>query len=332
MSLLAVPVMAGAYTTVQQGGTVYIGEQGLNVAAAVGTDTSIGWWASGAAIATSSPDYTYPVSSSSNFYVSPSPFEQYTGTWYRINSQGKEDGIAFTVDDPSLSIRVIDSSINLDVTNKWIPRGDQATFEIDSNLNQIFSRGSSSTEGITLYIQAPSGGQYSSLFDSSGGLHSLENLVLSSPSYQLPWSWDTGNSQYTTGTYLIWAKCDINGMYDNYGIPGKTISQQTTVLDQEQNPLISVNVPSTVSTTNSQAVQPTTFTPTTVITSTPATTPSIQYTTPSLTVTTTSQSEPTTVAQSIPVETAPTKASGFGLILAVISVFSMVVIILKKQP
>ena len=56
ISLLAVPVMAGAYTIIQQGGTVFIGEQGLNVAAALGNDTSVGWWASGAAIPTSSPE------------------------------------------------------------------------------------------------------------------------------------------------------------------------------------------------------------------------------------------------------------------------------------
>ncbi len=331
ISLLAVPVMAGAYTTIQQGGAVFIGEQGLDITAALGGDPSIGWWASGAAIATSSPDYTYPVSSASNFYVSPSPFEQYTGSWYRINSQGKEDGVAFTVYDPSLAVRVIDSSINLDVTNKWIPRGDQAAFIIDSNLNPIFLRGSSSTEGITLYVQAPSGGQYSALLDNSGRLHSLENLVLSGPSYQTPVIWDTGNSQYTTGTYLIWAKCDINSMYNNYGVPGKTISQQTTLLDQEQNPLISVNVPSTVSTTNSLTVQPTTAFPTTLSAVIPTTTPSIQYAIPSPTVTTTSQSETTTVAQSIPVGTTPTSADGFGSILAIVSIFAMVVIILKKQ-
>ncbi len=249
LCLLAIPVMAGAYTTIQQGGTVYIGEQSLDVTAALGGDSEIGWWASGAAIATSSPDYQMPVSTPSNFYVSPSPFGQYIGTWYRLNAQGKPDGTAFIVADPSLAIRVVDTTINLDVTNKWIPRGDQAAFRIDTNLNQIFSRGSSSTEGITIYVQPPTGGTYSALIDSSGTLHSLDNLVITVPSYQTPWSWDTGNSQYAAGTYVIWAKCDINGMYDNYGIPGKTISQQTTLLDQEQNPLISVNVPTTIATT-----------------------------------------------------------------------------------
>jgi hypothetical protein len=211
------------------------------------------------------------------------------------------------------------------------PAGDQAAFIIDSNLNPIFSRGSSSTEGVTLSVQSPSGGTYSALLDSSGGLHSLENLVLSSPAYQTPWSWDTGNSQYTTGTYLVWAKCDINGMYDNYGIPGKTISQQTTLLDQEQNPLISVNVPSTAATTNAPAVQPTPLIPTTVSTSVPTTIPSPQFTSSMPTITTTSQPETTPVVTlPLPVETTPTQAAGFSSILALISVCAVVVIILKK--
>ena len=106
-------------------------------------------------------------------------------------------------------------------------------------------------------------------------------------------------------------------MNDNYGVPGKTISQQTMLLDQEQNPLISVSVPSTVSTSNIPTVQPTT--------------PSIQYTTPIPTITRTSQSETTTVAQSIPVETTPTNADGFGSILALVSVCATIFIILKKQ-
>ena len=49
-------------------------------------------------------------------------------------------------------------------------------------------------------------------------------------------------------------------MYDNYGVTGKTISQQTSLLDQEQNPLISVNVPTTNPTsqaiTTSTTIQP----------------------------------------------------------------------------
>ena len=47
MCLIVVPAMAaGAYTTIPQGGTVFIGEQGLDVTTAMGGDTAIGWWAS----------------------------------------------------------------------------------------------------------------------------------------------------------------------------------------------------------------------------------------------------------------------------------------------
>ncbi|MGA2162822.1 MAG: DUF3821 domain-containing protein [Methanoregula sp.] len=330
---LAVPVMAGAYTTIKQGGTVYIGEQGLDVSNAMGTsDTQIGWWASGAAIATSSPDSQMQVTSPSNFYVSSSAFGQYLGTWYRLNSQGKPDGIAFIVADPSLAIRVIDTTVNIDATNKWIPRGDQAAFWIDTNLYQIFSRGSSSSEGITIYVQPPSGGTYSALLDSSGTPHQLGNLAITNPSYQTPWNWDTGNSQYVTGTYTIWAKCDVNSMYNNYGVPGKTISQQITVLDQEQNPLISVNVPTTVATTQGSTVQtPTSLPPTTQSTVVPTTIPTITPSTPVPVVTTTSAAVPTVVTTPIPVETTTARSPGFGTILTLVSVCALAIIVLKKQ-
>ena len=323
--LIGPALAAGAFTTIQQGGTVFIGEQGLDITGALGSDSSIGWWASGAAIATSSPDSQMQVTTPSNFYVSPSSFGSYTGNWYRINSQGKPDGVAFVVADPSLAVRIIDTTVNIDMTNRWIPRGDQAAFQIDTNLNQLFSRGSSSTEGINLYVQAPSGGIYSALLDSSGVAHSLSNLQVSSPAYQTPWSWDTGNSQYVTGTYTVWAKCDINSMYDNYGTTGKTISQQVTVLDQEQNPLISANVPVTVTSAPSTPVQ----TSTTQNTPLPTTLPTTVVTTPPPVVTSTPTTVPVTsvAATSPPAATTSAKAGGFGTFLAILSLVSLTLLV-----
>ncbi len=333
LCLLAGPAMAGAYTSIQQGGTIYIGEQGLNVTAALGGDTAIGWWASGAGIATSSPDSQMQVTSPSNFYVASSAFGQYVGTWYRLNSQGKPDGIAFVVADPSLAIRVIDTTVNIDVTNKWIPRGDQAVFIIDSNLAPIFSRGSSTTEGITIYVQAPSGGTYSAILDSSGAAHQLGNIELYNPSYQPPLlTWDTGNSQYVTGTYTIWAKCDINNMYDNYGIPGKTISQQTSLLDQEQNPLISVSVPTTVATTQGSSVQiASSLSPTTQSTAVPTILPTITPSIPAPVVTTTSATVSSVATPPLPVETTTARSPGFGAFLTLVSIGSLAIIVLKNQ-
>jgi hypothetical protein len=330
MCLIVVPAMAaGAYTTIQQGGYVFIGEMGLNVTAAMGSDSAIGWWASGAAIATSSPDSQIQVTSPSNFYVSSSAFGQYVGTWYRLNAQGKPDGIAFIVADPSLAIRVIDTTVNIDATNKWIPRGDQAAFWIDSNLGPIFSRGSSTTEGITIYVQSPTGGTYSALLDSTGAPHQLGNLAITN-NYQTPWNWDTGNSQYVTGTYTIWAECDVNSMYDNYGIPGKTISQKTSLLDQEQNPLISVNVPTTIATTQVSSAQ-TSSPPTTQSTTVPATIPTITPGTPLPVVTIPSATVSPVATTPIPATTTTARSPGFDTIVTLVSIGALALLVLKKQ-
>ncbi len=335
LCVFVIPAMAGAYTTIPQGSTVFIGEQGLDVSAAVGSDPAIGWWASGAAIATSSPDDQIQVPTPSNFYISSSAFGPYTGTWYRLTSQGKPDGVAFIVADPSLDIRVVDTTINLDVTNKWVPRGDQVAFRIDTNLNQIFSRSTSGSpsEGITIYVQSPAGGTYSALLDSSGTPHALENIPVTVSTYQTPWSWDTGNSQYSAGTYSIWAKCDVNSMYDNYGVTGKTISQQTSLLDQEQNPLISVNVPTTNPTsqaiTTSTTIQP--VIPTTVITTIP---PSLQTTphgTQNSSVAATTLPVPNGSVSLAPLETIPTQSGGFGTLLTLVSVCAIAAVILIKR-
>jgi len=319
--LMILPVTAG-YTQIYQGNTVFIGEQGLDITSAMGNDTQIGWWASGAAIATSSPESRMPVTTPSNFYVSPTTFGPYPGSWYRLNAQDKPDGVAFLVADPNLDIRVADTTVNVDVTDKWVPRGDQVSFRIDTNLNQVFLRGSSSSEGITIKVRSPDGGIYSALVDSSGNAHPIENLVVSIPTYETGSIWDTGNSLYPTGTYSIWAECNVNRMKDNYGVTGKTISEETSLLDQDQNPLISVNVPTT-SPTAQIATTSTTQKPVTLLTTVITTMPATAQTTVTVPAVTTSL---------IPVETTPTKSSGFSTVLTLLSVCALTaVVILKKQ-
>jgi len=327
--LLMVPAMAGGYVNVPQGGTVFLGEQGLNVAAALGNDTSIGWWASGAAIATSSPDSLVQITSPSSFYVSPTQFGSNTGTWYRIDALGKPDGLAFYIVDPSLDIRVEDTTVNVDVTsNKWVPRGDQVSFRIDSNLYPIFQRGSSSSEGIAIKVQAPDGGQYSALIDSSGTTHSLENLAVSTSTYETGSIWDTGNSVYPAGTYTIWAECNVNSMKDNYGVTGKTTSSQISMLDQEQNPLISVNVPTTSDSATTRSTTTATTKPVTTLTTLPAKT-SVATTIPQ--VNTTTVPVVSTSTAPISTETTSAPAPGFGVIVSLISLGAVSFLILKRQ-
>jgi len=167
----AKPLFANG-TIINQGATIYIGEEGLNVThalngayfgASCGVDvpcdtwnsipnlTSIGWWASAADIYNSAPSRTIDLSTRyRNLMVSPSDFVGYTGNWYLLGPNGRayssgvegcgctEAGciasLVFTVTDPSLDIRIWDYSTGNDVTGKSVPQGEKLGFRIDTNM------------------------------------------------------------------------------------------------------------------------------------------------------------------------------------------------------
>ena len=229
-------------THISQGDTVFIGEQGLDISGFCPSPCQIGWWAPGASIASSSPDQQYSISIPSTFFVSPAVFGSYPGSWYLL--PGKTQ--AFIVADPQLDLRVQDTSVSVDVTNGWVYRGDTIGFQIDSNLYAISQRSGGGYALVTIYVQSPAGGTYTALYDSSGKLNRIDVIQIQSNPTYTNGIWDTGNSLYPAGKYTIWAECDVNHIYDNYGISGKTITPQISLLDQEQNPLIRAGVPTTI--------------------------------------------------------------------------------------
>ena len=202
-------------------------------------DSQIGWWASGAAIATSSPDYTVSISNPTNFYISPTDFGSHQGSWYRFSALSRANGTAFIVADPFLNLRVEDSTVNVDVTDKWVPSGDDIKFSIETNLVQIMQRTGVNSVPVTVYVQSPTGGTFNALLDSTGNANSIADIPVTTNPFSPSFSWNTGKRDtYPPGTYYIWAECDVNSMKDNYGQIGKTISQQVSLLNQDQNPLI----------------------------------------------------------------------------------------------
>jgi parallel beta-helix repeat protein len=79
---------------VNQGDTVNIGEGGLNIANAVGGESRISWYDPNSKPGVSNPVKTlYVTPMLTNFYVVPSEFTRYTGTWY----QGYTNVVAFHV-------------------------------------------------------------------------------------------------------------------------------------------------------------------------------------------------------------------------------------------
>ena len=322
-------------STIASGNTVFVGEQGLDITAAMQsgtqTDTQIGWWASGAAISTSSPDQIVTVSNPGSFSVSPFQFSSYLGAWYRLSSSGKADGAAFTVANPQLSLRVEDTSVNVDVTNKWVPTGDNIRFRISSNLASITQRGVSSVP-ITIKVQSPSGGVYTALVNSNGDTTSIVDIPVNADDYYTQSLWDTGASSiYPPGTYTIWAVCNVNSMNNNYGQIGTTISQQVSLLNQDNNPLI-VN--------SGYVTNPTTPVITTV--SPTATAIPLPVTTVPVTTTTTSVTTITMLPMTTPIETVPTattaattpkppKSPGFDGVLVALAAIAGIIAYTKQN-
>ncbi len=325
------PVFA-AINTIRPGETVFIGEQGLDITLAMEGDTQIGWWASGASIKGSSPTGIVPVSNP--FSISPNIFGSQKGVWYHLNPSGQANGTAFNVADPQLDIQVEDTTVNVDVTDKWVPTDDELRFRIDSNLVPISQRAGVTSVPITVKVQSPGGTVFTSLISNSGVTTPIvDYAVTTTPQYILQAGpiWGTANrASYPPGTYTIWAECNVNNMNNNYGVPGKTISRKVSLLNQDQNPLITnkgyVTNPSTQIT-----LVPTTKIITTATTTAPTTlkTPPTTTAEPTvLQVTTVALTEiPTTL---LPTST-PTKTPGFEASIVVVAMIFGLVLFLKKQ-
>jgi hypothetical protein len=297
--------VCGTIQDIPVGGTVFIGEQGLDITGPIGPAPSqIGWWASGASIATTSPDYTYSVSDPTNFFVSPAEFGSHLGTWYALPAKTA----AFNVMDPQISVRVEDTTVSVDVTDKWVPTDDEIRFRIDTNLIPISQRVGVSSVPITIRVQAPDGGLYTSLLDNAGSPTSIENIPVTTTPFYTDSIWGTGQrATYSPGTYTIWAECKVNSMKDNYDVTGKTSSQRVSLLNQDHNPLIKANyLPSTTVPATTEAIP-------IVKTSVPSTTPVPVLKTPS--PVTTSEISPTPMITAVPAtitqKPTPTKSPGF---------------------
>lgn len=266
--LLIFPASGGLFT-IPQGGTAFIGEQGLDITqTGANSSSSIGWFGTGN-VTSDAPAARVFVDDTKNFYIAPATFASKTGPWYTL----PDKKLAFYVEDPTLTIRVYDESADFYVTNttRWLPRGDQASFRIDTNLVAIAKRPGISMVPMTIYVIQPDGSQLAAV---SG--FPLTNIGISASPFSTGSVWDTRD--YSSGIYTVWAKCNVNSMNDNYRVDGKTQTPQTgNVLIQGTNPFITSSVTPTtsiiVSTTPPATVPTTTPSGTVPATTMPVTTP-----------------------------------------------------------
>jgi hypothetical protein len=303
-SLLILPASGGLFT-IPQGGTAFIGEQGLDITqTGVASATRIGWFGNSTNVTADPPVATVTVDNAGNFFVDPAIFTSKTGAWYSLPSKS----FAFYVQDPTLALRVYDDTANIDVTDsqRGITRGDQASFQIDTNLVAMLNRSGITMVPMTIYVLTPGGAQ---LAEISG--HPLKNIGVSSSPYSTGPIWDT--RQYSSGTYTVWAICNVNNMNDNYRADGKTQTPQTgNVLIQSGTSRItpSITPVATIVAGNTPTSSPAATTPSTAPTTTVAT----------------STPPPTTLPTTIPA----TKSPGPGFILVCVGILGGALILKRR--
>jgi hypothetical protein len=247
--------------------------------------------------------------------VSPSEFEGYLGNWYRINTTGKANGVAFLVADPSLVLKVEDTTVQVDVEQThWIPSGDDIRFRIDTNMVPMASQ-RSSPPLITIKVQSPEGAIYSSLLNGAGTRTSIVDIPVTTMPFYSASIWNMGDpAVYPPGNYTLWAESNVNQMNDNYDVEGKTISKKFILLNQGVNPLIT---------------KATTIPTQTTKTPTQVTTQMKTQTVISTTVPTPSPTEiPTIVATQVPTTT---QSPGFGALLVLSAILFGLLMYLKKK-
>ncbi|MEI6292366.1 MAG: DUF3821 domain-containing protein [Methanomicrobiales archaeon] len=213
ISVFVLPAGASLYT-IPQGGTAFIGEQGLDISqTGVIRYAKIGWFGVGNNGTTGEPVATTSVDDTNNFFIAPSTFTGRTGPWYTL----PDKKLAFYVEDPSLAFTIFDETSKYELTENFIyvPKGDHVGFGIETNLVAIASRPGISTVPVTIHVQQPNGNE---LAEVSG--YKLIDIGISTSPFSTGPIWDT--TIYPSGTYAVWADCNVNHMKDNYPVVGKT--------------------------------------------------------------------------------------------------------------
>ena len=88
LAMLIGPASA-AVNQIAQGGEVFIGEEGLNVTAAVMSYPQIAWFAPGTTPATDTPNYVIAVGNPASFYVAPADFVE---DWLLVQLEWSKHG------------------------------------------------------------------------------------------------------------------------------------------------------------------------------------------------------------------------------------------------
>jgi PGF-CTERM protein len=212
---------------INQGATVFIGEQGLNIAPALASANTqggtvglatIGWWASAADITVTPPTVSVDTTGRANlFTVTQAEFDGYEGQWYLVNpaAANTASAQAFNVKAPKLdvSIRDVNQNDGADVSGKSIPTGAQLQFQIGTNMYTVLdptlrstvygTAGSgANTDGyLDIVVKDETGAVLTALYGVTPG---VSNTIKALNVTTQPFTWGRDNQGRGPGIVYVW--------------------------------------------------------------------------------------------------------------------------------
>ncbi|MDD1728151.1 MAG: DUF3821 domain-containing protein [Methanospirillum sp.] len=223
---------------ISPGDTIFVGEGDLDITGALGGYNTIAYWLPGDDPAVDEWYYMKKISDPELFFVDPMEFMGNSGKWYLWD--GKSAGeVAFAVDEPRISLQILDAATKEDITNTRVRQGSEVNFRITTNMYNATNRAGYSPEDtfISLTVNTPDGDSLPGIVCSDGEKVSLRNLPVDTKE----WYWigegedhtvaapgggwntgaesNTGKKIYEAGKYTIQATSDLNGMDDLYRAP-----------------------------------------------------------------------------------------------------------------
>ncbi len=126
-----------------QGDTVFIGESGLDISAALGLETEIAYFFEGSNIRTDEPEKVVSITSSEmkNFYFDSETFSDSIGSWYAYNSTDSANiKLAFYVEQPFISINLYKENETYPIGDYKLVADELLMLRIDSPFYALFER------------------------------------------------------------------------------------------------------------------------------------------------------------------------------------------------
>lgn len=189
------------------GAVVYAGESGLDVTAAgIGTGDTLGWFATGPG-GNVAPVTTLRIVDPKHAAI---PHDTRTGAWYNLD-RGR--ALALTVEEPSISLRLIDVETGRYVPGGEVTKGRRFDLEISGSLTAFAARGTGAP--VAVRIRDPAGRTVSTLIGDGGARINLDRLMITTTPYRVRGTdgaaWNTGDAAYGAGAYELWAE----GLFDH---------------------------------------------------------------------------------------------------------------------